>query len=317
MKILLTGGNGQLGIALKKEFVELGKIYEVISTDYDTLDITNFEQVKERLTAEQIDVVINCAAHTAVDKCEEEIERAYQINAVGPRNLAVVCEQIGAKLVQVSTDYVFDGEFNTLQAKQVEEADLLQSRIEKAHLSRPWREDDKVAPQSIYGTSKLMGEELVLTLCKKHFIIRTAWLYGEGNNFVRTMLKLAATNKELNVVGDQFGNPTYAKDLAVAIVNLIQTEYYGVYHGTCEGACSWYDFATKIFELKGIDIKVNKVTSEQFVRPAKRPFYSSLDNFMLKIQGLNTFRTWEEALADYLEADKKWQEEHLGGHVNG
>ena len=162
-----------------------------------------------------------------------------------------------------------------------------------------------------------MGEELVRTLCKKHFIIRTAWLYGEGNNFVRTMLKLAQTNKELNVVGDQFGNPTYAKDLAVAIVNLIQTEYYGVYHGTCEGACSWYDFATKIFELKGIDVKVNKVTSEQFVRPAKRPFYSSLDNFMLKIQGLNTFRPWQEALADYLEADAAWQEENLGGKVNG
>ncbi len=317
MKVLLTGGNGQLGIALKNEFTEIGQIYEVISTDYDTLDITNFEQVKEYLTANKVDIVINCAAHTAVDKCEEEIERAYQINAVGPRNLAIVCEQIGAKIVQVSTDYVFDGEFNTLEAKQVDLEDVLQSRIEQAKFSRPWREDDKVAPQSIYGTSKLMGEELVRTLCKKHFIIRTAWLYGEGNNFVRTMLKLAQTNKELNVVGDQFGNPTYAKDLAVAIVNLIQTEYYGVYHGTCEGTCSWYDFATKIFELKGIDVKVNKVTSEQFIRPAKRPFYSPLDNFMLKIQELNTFRSWQEALADYLEADVAWQEENLGGKVNG
>lgn len=313
MKVLLTGGNGQLGLALKKEFAQLGQGYEIISTDYDTLDITNLEQVKEQLMAEQVDVVINCAAHTAVDKCEEDVDNAYKINAVGPRNLAVICEQIGAKLVQVSTDYVFSGDFNTAEATQVNAADVLQLRIQKAELSRPWREDDKVAPQSIYGASKLMGEELVRTLCKKHFIIRTAWLYGEGNNFVRTMLKLAQTNKELNLVGDQFGNPTYAKDLAVSIIKLIQTEYYGVYHGTCEGSCSWYDFATKIFELKGIDIKVNKVTSEQFVRPAKRPFYSSLDNFMLKIQGINTFRNWEAALADYLEQDKAWQVENLGG----
>ncbi|MEG0086968.1 MAG: NAD(P)-dependent oxidoreductase, partial [Niameybacter sp.] len=228
-------------------------------------------------------------------------ERAYQINAIGPRNLAVVCEKLGAKLVQVSTDYVFSGEFNNKEVVTCDASDVLTERIECARLSQPWKEDDVVAPQSIYGTSKLMGEELVKSLCHKYFIIRTAWLYGEGNNFVRTMLKLAETNKELNVVGDQFGNPTYAKDLAVAIVNLVQTEYYGTYHGTCEGTCSWYDFASKIFEIKGIEIKVNKVTSEQFVRPAKRPFYSSLDNFMLKLNGLNTFRTWEESLEDYLD----------------
>ncbi|MEG1637799.1 MAG: dTDP-4-dehydrorhamnose reductase [Cellulosilyticaceae bacterium] len=301
MKILLTGGNGQLGLALQEEFAEFGRSFQVISTDYDTLDITNLAQVEAKLTTEQVDVVINCAAHTAVDKCEEEVERAYQINAIGPRNLAVVCEKLGAKLVQVSTDYVFSGEFNNKEVVTCDASDVLTERIECARLSQPWKEDDVVAPQSIYGTSKLMGEELVKSLCHKYFIIRTAWLYGEGNNFVRTMLKLAETNKELNVVGDQFGNPTYAKDLAVAIVNLVQTEYYGTYHGTCEGTCSWYDFASKIFEIKGIEIKVNKVTSEQFVRPAKRPFYSSLDNFMLKLNGLNTFRTWEEALEDYLD----------------
>ncbi|MEG0712886.1 MAG: dTDP-4-dehydrorhamnose reductase [Niameybacter sp.] len=301
MKILLTGGNGQLGLALKAEFARLNESFDVISTDYDTLDITNLAQVEAKLTTEQVDVVINCAAHTAVDKCEEEVERAYQINAIGPRNLAVVCEKLGAKLVQVSTDYVFSGEFNNKEVVTCDASDVLTERIECARLSQPWKEDDVVAPQSIYGTSKLMGEELVKSLCHKYFIIRTAWLYGEGNNFVRTMLKLPETNKELNVVGDQFGNPTYAKDLAVAIVNLVQTEYYGTYHGTCEGTCSWYDFASKIFEIKGIEIKVNKVTSEQFVRPAKRPFYSSLDNFMLKLNGLNTFRTWEESLEDYLD----------------
>lgn len=305
MKILLTGSNGQLGLALKDELTKLGNSFEVVSTDYNTLDITNLEQVEEKLTHEQADVVINCAAHTAVDKCEEDVENAYKINAIGARNLAIVCEKLGAKLVQVSTDYVFSGEFNNVMVEDIAYEDVLCERIERAKLSRPWREDDGVAPQSIYGTSKLMGEELVRSLCHKYFIVRTAWLYGEGNNFVRTMLKLAETNTELNIVGDQFGNPTYAKDLAIAIVNLIQTEYYGTYHGTCEGTCSWYDFAKKIFEIKGIEIKLNKVTSEQFVRPAKRPFYSSLDNFMLKLNGLNTFRTWEEALEDYLDSEDR------------
>lgn len=279
MKIIITGASGQLGLELQHQLNVLDKHYEVIATDYTTLDITNFEQVKAELLLHRPGVVINCAAHTAVDKCEEDIENAYRINAIGPKNLAIACEAIGAKLVQVSTDYVFDGE-NPL----------------------PRREDDQVGPQSIYGSSKLLGEDYVRTFCKKHFIIRTAWLYGEGNNFVRTMLKLAETNKELNVVGDQFGSPTSTKDLARAIINLIHTEYYGTFHGTCEGECSWYDFACKIFELKGIDIKVNRVTSEEFIRPAKRPKYSVLDNFMLKLYNINEFRYWEEALEDYLNS---------------
>lgn len=278
MKVLITGGNGQLGLEFARQFKEKYPDHMVITTDADSLDITNLKSVKTELLLIKPNVVINCAAHTAVDKCEEDIENAYKINAIGPKNLAITCEEIGAKLVQVSTDYVFDGENPVAR-----------------------REDDMTGPQSIYGTSKLLGEEYVKTFCKRHFIIRTAWLYGEGNNFVRTMLKLAETNKELNVVGDQFGSPTSTKDLAKVIIDLIHTEYYGTYHGTCEGECSWYDFARKIFELKGIDIKVNKVTSEEFVRPAKRPKYSVLDNFMLKLYGLNSFRTWEEALKDYLE----------------
>jgi len=277
MKILITGANGQLGLELQEQLRHDANTYQVIPTDYTSLDITNFNQVKAELLLKRPDVVINCAAHTAVDKCEEDIENAYKINAIGPKNLAIACDEIGAKFVQVSTDYVFSGEVPGAR-----------------------REDDITGPQSIYGTSKLLGEEYVKTFCKKHFIIRTAWLYGEGNNFVRTMLKLAENNKELNVVGDQFGSPTSTKDLAKAIIELMQTEYYGTFHGTCEGECSWYDFACKIFELRGIDIKVNKVTSQEFVRPAKRPTYSVLDNFMLKLYGLNSFRHWEKALADYL-----------------
>lgn len=278
MKILITGAEGQLGLELQAQLREESNKYHVIATDRTSVDITNLKQVKAEFLLKKPDVVINCAAHTAVDKCEEDIENAYRINSIGPKNLAIACDEIGAKLVQVSTDYVFNGE------------------VEGAR-----REDDGTGPQSIYGSSKLLGEEYVKTFCKKHFIVRTAWLYGEGNNFVRTMLKLAETNKELNVVGDQFGSPTSTKDLAKAIIELIQTEYYGTFHGTCEGECSWYEFACKIFEIQGIDIKVNKVTSEEFVRPAKRPKFSVLDNFMLKLYGLNSFRHWEDALKDYLK----------------
>lgn len=279
MKILITGSKGQLGLELTKQ-LEKEKKYEIIATDRDELNIIDINSVNEFLLNNKPDVVINCAAHTAVDLCETDVENAYKINAVGPRNLAIVCEKIGAKLVQVSTDYVFDG-----------------------NGTRPYREDDTTCPNSIYGTSKLMGENFVREFCSRYFVVRTAWLYGEGNNFVRTMLKLSETNSELNVVNDQFGSPTSTVDLAKAIIDLMTTEHYGVYHGTCEGQCSWYDFAKKIFEIKNIDIKVNPVTSEEFKRPAPRPAYSVLDNFMLKLVGLNSFRTWEKSLEEYLDKE--------------
>ena len=279
MKILITGSKGQLGLELTKQ-LEKEKKYEIIATDRDELNIIDINSVREFILSNKPDVVINCAAHTAVDLCETDVENAYKINAVGPRNLAIVCEKIGAKLVQVSTDYVFDG-----------------------NGTRPYREDDITCPNSVYGTSKLMGENFVREFCSKYFVVRTAWLYGEGNNFVRTMLKLSETNSELNVVNDQFGSPTSTVDLAKAIIDLMNTEHYGVYHGTCEGQCSWYDFAKKIFEIKNIDIKVNPVTSEEFKRPAPRPAYSVLDNFMLKLVGLNSFRTWEKSLEEYLDKE--------------
>ena len=279
MKILITGSKGQLGLELTKQ-LEKEKKYEIIATDRDELNIIDINSVNEFLLNNKPDVVINCAAHTAVDLCETDVENAYKINAVGPRNLAIVCEKIGAKLVQVSTDYVLDG-----------------------NGTRPYREDDTTCPNSIYGTSKLMGENFVREFCSRYFVVRTAWLYGEGNNFVRTMLKLAETNSELNVVNDQFGSPTSTVDLAKAIIDLMNTEHYGVYHGTCEGQCSWYDFAKKIFEIKNIDIKVNPVTSEEFKRPAPRPAYSVLDNFMFKLVGLNSFRNWEKSLEEYLDKE--------------
>ena len=279
MKILITGSKGQLGLELVKQ-LKIKGLYKIIDTDRDELDIVDIDNVNEFILSSKPDVVINCAAHTAVDLCETDIDNAYKINAIGPRNLAIACEKINAKFVQVSTDYVFDG-----------------------NIDRPYREDDNTCPNSIYGSSKLMGEKFTKEFCSRYFIVRTAWLYGEGNNFVRTMLKLSETNSELNVVNDQFGSPTSTVDLAKAIIDLMTTEHYGVYHGTCEGQCSWYDFAKKIFELKNIDIKVNPVTSEEFKRPAPRPAYSVLDNFMFKLVGLNSFRNWEKSLEEYLDKE--------------
>ena len=279
MKILITGSKGQLGLELVKQ-LKIKGLYKIIDTDRDELDIVDIDNVNEFILSSKPDVVINCAAHTAVDLCETDIDNAYKINAIGPRNLAIACEKINAKFVQVSTDYVFDG-----------------------NIDRPYREDDNTCPNSIYGSSKLMGEKFTKEFCSRYFIVRTAWLYGEGNNFVRTMLKLSETNKEINVVNDQFGSPTSTVYLAKAIIELIHTEHYGTYHGTCEGKCSWYDFAQKIFEISNIDIKVNPVTSEEYKRPAPRPAYSVLDNFMLKLVGLNSFRNWEDALIEYLNEE--------------
>ena len=223
MKIIITGANGQLGIELSKQLSRI-KTNEIIRTDRNDLDIVNIDDVDRYIYKTRPDVVVNCAAYTAVDLCETDIENAYKVNAIGPRNLAIACEKVGAKFVQISTDYVFDG-----------------------NGTRAYREDDNTCPKSVYGKSKAIGEQFTREFCSKYFIVRTAWLYGEGNNFVRTMLKLAQTNEELNVVNDQFGSPTSTVDLAKAIIDLIHTEHYGTYHGTCEGQCSWYDFAKKIF----------------------------------------------------------------------
>lgn len=284
MKVLITGANGQLGRALQKVLIE----DELYLYDAHDMDITNFEKVEEIIGIKKPDVIINCAAHTKVDLCEEDVENAYRINAIGARNLAIASSKMNSKLVHISTDYVFEG--NNPVAL---------------------REDELVKPNTIYGKSKLMGEEFVKSLSKKHFIIRTAWLYGDGDNFVRTMLKLSKQHKKLKVVNDQIGTPTSTKDLANLINKLIRTGYYGTYHGTCHGKCSWYNFAVKIFEYMKVDIEVEPCTTDEFPRPAKRPEFSVLDNFMLRIQGLDVFRSWEEAIEDYLEGDREWQNSNL------
>lgn len=278
MKVLITGASGQLGKELQKQFIK--KNFDIIPLDKNKLDITKIKDVKNVVLKEKPDIVINCAAYTNVDDCETNEEKAFKVNSIGPRNLAIATNSIGAKMVHISTDYVFNGQANT-----------------------PYREYDTVNPKSVYGKSKLFGENLVEKFNSRHFIIRTAWLYGEGHNFVKTMMRLSSERDELSIVDDQIGSPTSTVDLARVIINLIQTEQYGLYHGTCEGSCSWYEFAKKIFEIKKINIKLNKISTEQLNRPAPRPRYSVLDNFMLKLIGLNTFRHWEEALEEYLRKE--------------
>ena len=279
MKIVITGCDGQLGKEIVKQLNREEKISgnELFALNRLKLDISDFNNVNKYISSIKPDVVINCAAFTKVDLCEDEIELAYKINSIGPKNLSICCEKVNAKLVQISTDYVFEGKNKNL-----------------------YREDDITNPQSVYGKSKLLGEKYVQDFCSKYFIIRTAWLYGDGNNFVNTMLKLSESKDEINVVNDQIGTPTSTVDLAKVILKLIYTENYGLYHGTNKGYCSWYDFAKKIFEIKKIDIKVNPINSEEYISKVKRPQYSVLDNFLLRIINLDEFRNWEDALYEYL-----------------
>lgn len=284
IKILITGANGQLGRALSivqrdKKNVQL--IKTDISADIERsiipMDITNLEEVRSILNKYKPDIIINCAAFTAVDLCETEQEKAYQINAIGPKNLAIVANELDAVFVHISTDYVFDGEGNT-----------------------PLTEDSKTNPQTIYGRTKLSGEELVQSNCSKYFIIRTAWLYGDGKNFVKTMLRLAETNHEVRVVNDQYGTPTSALELARMIFALIKTKEYGIYHGTNEGSTSWYEFAVEIFKQANKSVKVVPISSSEFNAPAKRPNYSVLSNERLKQVSDFCFMDWKDALKEYL-----------------
>lgn len=297
MKILITGSNGQLGNELQKIVAtgkaEIGAVSEeiknaeVFAMDVDTLDITNLEQVKKVLNEVKPDVVINCAAATNVDGCEANQDLAFKINSLGPRNLAMVAEELGAKIVQVSTDYVFSGVGET-----------------------PLKESDLVAPVSVYGKTKLLGEEFVRDFSSKYYIVRTAWLYGYvGHNFVYTMMKLGKDRDTLSVVNDQLGNPTHANDLAYHILKLIQTEEYGVYHCTGKGECSWYDFASEIMKLSGRNCTVNPCTSieykSMYPNSADRPAYSSLDNMMLRCTVGDEMRDWKDALKTFMDNVEK------------
>lgn len=289
MKILIIGHKGQLGTellhCLENGRSELGPLPEVFrdadiaGVDIDTLDIADKAATEAYLAAMQPNVVINCAAYTNVDGCEIHPEDAYKANAIGARNLAITSERIGAKLIHLSTDYVFSGEEPS-----------------------PRKEYDQTNPISAYGKTKLAGEEFVKGFCSRWFIIRTAWLYGYyGKNFVKAITKKATETGAVNVVNDQVGNPTNAADLAHHIFKIAATEEYGVYHCTGNGQCSWFEFAQKIVSLAGIDAKVTPCRSDEYPSPTKRPAYSVLDHMMLRNTVGDEMRGWEEALEAYIE----------------
>lgn len=292
MKVLITGAKGQLGKQitniLRNGQSEIGKLpqeyenVEIIGVDVDVLDITDINAVRSYLTDVKPEIIINCAAYTNVDACESNEDLAFKINALGPRNLAIISNEVNAKLVHVSTDYVFSGEGTV-----------------------PFKEYDETIPVSVYGKTKLAGEKFVREIADKYYIIRTAWLYGyEGSNFVYTIIKAGKEKGYLTVVDDQRGNPTNAEDLAHHMLKVAVTEEYGTYHCTGTGECSWYDFASKIIEFSNIECKVDPVTSNDYVRVAKRPSYSSLDNMMLRVTVGDEMRNWEEALKVFINNQK-------------
>lgn len=285
-KILVTGCNGQLGRAVRKEYA--GEKVTFINTDVTegegvlALDITDVDAVMELVRREKPDVIINCAAHTNVDLCEKQWDSAYRINAIGPRNLSIAATAVGTKMIHVSTDYVFEG-----------------------NGTRPYTEFDAPNPISAYGKTKLEGERFVQAFADRYFILRTAWLYGEGKNFVKTMLRLAETHDEVSVVDDQVGSPTSAVELARMIHYLEKTDNYGIFHATCEGDTNWADFAETIFKKAGKVTKVRHVSSEEYAKmnpaSAKRPAYSILDNYMLRLTGDYRMADWQDALDEYMK----------------
>ncbi|ADK13616.1 dTDP-4-dehydrorhamnose reductase [Clostridium ljungdahlii] len=289
MKVLITGGKGQLAGQLRKILVSgkseigaLDKVYsdaEVRFPNKRELDITKLADVRNFVTDYAPSIIINCAAYTNVDKCETDFESALKVNSLGARNLALASQNTKIRLIHISTDYVFNGRGTV-----------------------PFREYDLPDPVSVYGKTKLLGEQYIKENCSRYFIVRTSWLYGlYGKNFVYTILKAAKERGHLDVVNDQRGNPTNAEDLAYHILKLALTDEYGVYHCTGNGECSWYDFACKIVDYAGIDCTVSPMTSENLNRAAKRPEFSSLDNMMLRCTIGDNMRHWKDALKSFIQ----------------
>jgi dTDP-4-dehydrorhamnose reductase len=275
-KVLITGAKGQLGYNLCEI---LSKDYNIIPTDIEELDITNPDDVVSNFTLHEPDIVIHAAAFTDVDGCESAQEMAFRVNAMGTQNVALACQEFHSRMVYVSTDYVFDGS-----------------------LKKPLREYHQPCPINVYGESKLLGEQLVQHLVMRHFIVRTSWLFGvNGQNFPKTMLRLASEKKEIGVVDDQWGCPTFSRDLAFAIAHLINSPFYGIYHVSNTGETSWFGFAKKIIELAGLNCDIKPITTSEFPRPAKRPSWSVLDDFVWRVRGFPPLRPWEEALREFLE----------------
>jgi len=284
VKVAVTGANGQLGTDLCRALHN----FDIIPFTHADIEIADMASVREAILKHKPAIIINTAAYVRVDDCEDEKEKAFQVNALGARNVAVVAQELGARLVHISTDYVFGGEVEPR--------------------TTPYTEFDTPVPLSIYGKSKLAGENLVRHFCLRHFIIRASGLFGvagssgKGGNFIETMLRLARERDELKVVNDQVFSPTYTRDLAQKIAQLMATEYYGIFHITSRGACSWYEFTTETLKLAGITTSVVPITSDQYHQKARRPSFSVLDNYHLRLLAMDDMRPWQEALRDYLVA---------------
>jgi dTDP-4-dehydrorhamnose reductase len=276
MKVVVTGAAGQLGQDVLLELER--KNHQAFGVDRQQLDITKEEDVLAFISKVKPDVILHCAAYTNVDAAEENENAAYQVNAAGTENLAKAAKLNGSKVMYISTDYVFDGTAN-----------------------EPYEVDEPTQPLGAYGRTKLAGEQLLQKHLDEFFIVRTAWVFGVyGNNFVKTMIRLGKERGEVGVVHDQVGSPTYTVDLAKFMVELMETDKYGIYHATNSGVCSWYEFAVEIFKQANMNVTVNPLTSDQFPRPAARPKYSVLSKKMIEQQGLKPLRDWKEALAAYL-----------------
>jgi dTDP-4-dehydrorhamnose reductase len=281
MKILLTGAKGMLGTDVAKRLKTLGM--DFLGVDIDELDITDEAAVHAFISDYKPNAIIHCAAYTAVDKAEDEPDLCMQVNAKGTENLARVCREINAAMLYISTDYVFSGEGEM-----------------------PYETDSPKAPLSVYGKSKLAGEEAVLQHLDKFYIVRVSWVFGQnGNNFVKTMLRLAETKDEINIVGDQIGSPTYTVDLVVLLCDMIVSEKYGVYHATNEGFCSWAEFAEEIMKISGSSCSVNPIMTEQYPTKATRPRNSRLSKRSLDEAGFERLPGWGEALKRYLNLTDK------------
>lgn len=275
MKMLVTGSRGQLGSDVCKELRARGIEYCGVSTR--ECDITDAEAVDALLESCRPDVVIHCAAYTAVEKAESDRERCRQVNADGTRNIALACRRMDAKLLYVSTDYVFSGEGD-----------------------QPHQVDDPTGPLNVYGETKLAGEQAVRELLEKHWIIRTSWVFGNnGNNFVKTMLRLGREREEVRVVDDQVGSPTYTGDLAKLLCDMAVSDKYGTYHAANEGFCSWAEFAGEIFRVAGLPARVLPVSTAEYPSKVVRPMNSRLDQSMLRREGFRTLPHWKDALKEF------------------
>lgn len=277
MRVLVTGVKGQLGHDVVNELTKRG--HTPIGVDVEEMDITDASAVEQEMKKEPLDAVIHCAAYTAVDAAEDNRDICMRVNAEGTRNIARVCRELDIKMIYISTDYVFDGEGE-----------------------RPWEPDDPRNPLNVYGESKYQGELAVEEYLDKYFIVRIAWVFGvNGKNFIKTMLRLAENQKEINVVNDQTGSPTYTYDLAVLLADMVETDRYGRYHATNEGLCTWYEFAKEIFAQAGVEVRLNPVSSEEFPAKAKRPHNSRMDKSKLTENGFSRLPSWQDALKRYLE----------------